>query len=256
MRLHPSLLLTLLLLLALPLAAAQGQEPVAVFITAPDAAGVGETVEVTVTVAGGPGEEDGSFTVKAFLRGLDLTGATPVEDRPLERASQNGTFAFNITLPSVEQFVTLVVEGNSSTAETFVTSTATKQIHVLVPLVVSALVVNTGSIDIQLVKAALLINGRKVAETEINRLRPGESTTVSFSHLPVDLGVGTHRIAIQVDLNGDGIIDPAIGEVVLEDVFTIEGEPLNPIFLVLGFIGAFVAALFVGAYIRRRRRGR
>lgn len=251
----PSLLLLALGLLLLPLPTASGQELVAVFITGPDNTAVGETVEVTVTVAGGPGEDNGSFAVKAFLRGPDLTGATPVEDAPLEQISANGSFAFNITLPAVDQFVRLVVEGNSSQGPTFRLGSATKLIRVLVPLQVSAPVVNTGTIEVVNLKAFLFIDARQVAETEIASLKPGESKTVSFSHLPVDLGVGSHVLEIRVDLDQDGIIEPAVGEVLLREVFTIEAEPLNPLFLVLAIVGAFVAAIFIGAYLRRRRRG-
>ncbi|MFQ6013088.1 MAG: CARDB domain-containing protein [Thermoplasmata archaeon] len=244
-----------LALLVLPLPVTQGQEAVAVFITGPDDAGVGDTIEIAVTVAGGPAENNGSFIITAFLRGPDLTGATPLEDSPLTRVSENATFTFNVTMPTLDQFVELVVEGNSTKADDFSVGTATKQIRVLVPLQVSAQVRNTGSIEVRDIPAFLFIDDRQVAETEIDSLMPGESKTVSFSYLPVDLGVGTHTLEIRVDLNGDGLIDPAIGEVALRDVFTIEAEPINPLFIILGAIGAFVAALFLGAYLRRRRRG-
>ncbi len=246
------LLLALPLLLTLSLPPVQGQGGVAVFITAPDNVALGETFEVNVTVTGGPAEDDGSYIMSAFLRGPDLTGAEPLEDSPISRVDPNGTFVFNVTMPTVDQTVELIVEGNSTKGEEFSVGTASKQIRVWVPLVVSAQVRNTGGIEVQAVPAFLFIN---VAETEIDSLAPGESRTVSFTYLPVDLGVGTHTLEVRVDLNKDGIIDPAIGEVALQDVFTIEAEPINPLFIILAGIAAFVFALFVGAYIRRRRRG-
>lgn len=248
-------LLLAIALLALSLPPAQGQGAVAVFISAPDNVALGETFAVNVTVTGGPAEDDGSYILSAFLRGPDLTGAAPLEDNPLQRVEVNGTFVFNVTMPTVDQVVELVVEGNSTRGEVFSLGTATKQIRVWVPLVVSAQVRNTGAIEVQAVPAFLFINERQVAETEIDSLTPGESKTISFSYLPVDLGVGTHTLEVRVDLNKDGVIDPAIGEVALQDVFTIEAEPINPLFIVLAGIAAFVVALFVGAYIRRRRRG-
>ncbi|MFQ5908330.1 MAG: CARDB domain-containing protein [Thermoplasmata archaeon] len=249
------LLLLALALLALSLPPAQGQGGVAVFISGPDNVALGETFDVNVTVTGGPAEDDGSYIISAFLRGPDLAGASPLEDSPLQRADTNGTFVFNVTMPSVDQVVELIVEGNSTKGADFAVGIASQQIRVWVPLVVSAQVRNTGAIEVQAVPAFLFINEQQVAETEIDSLTPGESRTVTFSYLPVDLGVGTHTLEVRVDLNKDGIIDPAIGEVALRDVFTIEAEPINPIFIVLAGIAAFVVALFVGAYIRRRRRG-
>lgn len=251
-RLLPLLALALLLLPVLP---TQAQESVAVFIAGPDDLATGATAEMIATVAGGPGENNGTWSIQAFLRGPDLAGAAPLEDNPLFLSSVNSTFTFNVTMPLADQFVTLVVEGNSTKAGDFALGTATKQIRVLVPLEITAQVRNTGSIEVRNVPAALFINERQVAETEIDSLMPGETKSVSFSYLPVDLGVGTHALEVRVDLNGDGIIDSAIGEVVLRAVFTIEPEPINPLFIILGAIAVFVVALFLGAYLRRRRRG-
>ena len=245
----------LVLLVVLPVRLAPGQGAVAVFIAAPDNVGVGETFEVEVTVTGGPAEDNGSYIISAFLRGADLTGAFPLEDSPLSRASENGTFVFNVTMPTVDLAVELVVEGNSTKGTDFRLATTSKTIRVWVPLEVSAQVHNAGAIEVRDVPAILFINEIQVAETVIASIKPGETRTVSFSYLPVDLGVGTHTLEIRVDLNKDGVIDPAIGEVALRGVFTIEAEPINPLFIVLGGIAAFVVALFVGAYLRRRRRG-
>lgn len=252
LRLLPLLALALLLVPAPPTA---GQEGVAVFITGPDNAAIGDTLQMTATVAGGPGEDNGTWSINAWLRGADLTGAGPLEDSPIFLSSVNSTFTFNVTLPFVDQTLEVVVEGNSTKGGDFAIGTATRPIRVLVPLDVTAQVRNTGSIEVRNVPAFLFINERQVAETEIDSLMPGESKTVSFSYLPVDLGVGTHTLEIRVDLNRDGVIDPAIGEIALRDVFTIEAEPINPVFIILGAIAAFVVALFVGAYLRRRRRG-
>ncbi|MFQ5919130.1 MAG: CARDB domain-containing protein [Thermoplasmata archaeon] len=248
----PLLALVLLLLPGTPVLA---QASVAVFITGPDDLGTGETAQMTATLAGGPAEDNGTWSINAFLRGADLTGAAPLEDNPLFLSLRNSTFTFNVTMPQTDQFVTLVVEGNSSKSGDVVLGTATKQIRVLVPLDVTATVRNTGSIEVRNVPAFLFVNERQVNETEIDSLMPGESKIVRFSYLPVDLGVGTHTLEVRVDLNRDGVIDPAIGEVALRQVFTIEPEPINPLFIILGAIAAFVVALFVGSYLRRRRRG-
>ncbi len=251
-----SIVLPFVLILALLPAYAHSQGPVAVFISAVDAAGIGDSVAVNVTVAGGPAEEGGTYEIRAFLRDGDLEGASPLEDSPFEESSTNKTFSFNITMPLVEQVVELVVEVNSTLDAAWSMGSSTKRITVLVPLTVSASVENTGSVEVRDVPVFLYLDGERVAETVLGSLKPGESQSVSFEYLPVGLSVGTHRLAIAVDFDGDGVIDSALGEVVREITFTKEAEPINPLWIVLGAVVAFVVALFVGAAIRQRRRSR
>lgn len=252
MRAH--LLIPLLLLLALLPGGVQGQGPVAVFITSADAGGTGDTIVVNVTAAGGPAEEGGVYELEAFLRGSgDLTGASPVEEVPLQDSAVNNTFSFNVTLPLEPQEVELVVVVNSTLGNDWTEGEATKRIAVLVPLRISARVVNTGSVEIRDVPVFLYLDGTQVDQTELNRLGPGESLTVTFRYLPVGLATGSHTLEIRVDINGDGVVDPALGEVLERVTFVQEGEPINPLWIVLGVVGAFVAALFVGGYLRQRR---
>jgi hypothetical protein len=248
-----SLLLSLALLPAFSVSGALAQGPVAVFISAPDVAGTGKQVPVTVTVAGGPGEDNGTFKIKVYLRGPDLEGASPLEESPFEKSSPDKTFSFNVTMPSTEQQVEIVVEANSTKGGSWSTGSSTKTVRVLVPLEVTATVVNQGSVEVRDVPVYLYLDGERVAETTLDSLKPGESKEVAFEYLPVDLGVGTHTLEIRVDLNGDGVIDPSLGEVVYRATFVKEAEPINPLYIALGVVVAFVAALFVGAAIRQRR---
>ncbi|MFQ5837176.1 MAG: CARDB domain-containing protein [Thermoplasmata archaeon] len=248
-----ALLVLLLLVLALIPLPSQAQGPVAIFISTPDVAGTGKDVPVSVTVAGGPGEDNGTFSIKVYLRGEDMEGAAPLEESPLEKSSSDKTFDFNVTMPLAEQQVEIVVEANSTKGGQWSVSSSSKTVTVLVPLIVSASVVNTGDVEIKDVPVFLYLDGKQVAETRLGSLKPEEFEEVSFEYLPVGLSVGTHRLEIRVDLNEDGNIDPAMGEVVLQMTFVKEAEPINPLYIVLAVIGAFVAALFVGAAIRQRR---
>lgn len=256
MRLSPLLLAVLLLpALLIPLGA-QGQGPVTIFITAPDAAGTGESIGVNVTAAGGPGEDNGTFELRAWLEGPDLAGAAPLEDVPLELSSENNTFTFNATMPLTEQIVTVVVEINSTLDTAFQVARATHAIQVLVPLRVTARVENRGEVAVQNIPVFLAIDDVQVQETRIDRLNPGETQVVEFSHLPLGLGVGAHTVEVRVDINKDGVIDAAIGEVALRTIFYKEGEPLNPLWIGAGVVAALVVGLLVWGAIRRRREAR
>lgn len=249
------LVLTLFLLALLP-GVAHSQGPVTIFITAPDVAGTGKTIDVNVTAAGGPAADNGTYRLTAWLRGPDLTGAAPLEDTPLTLSGENNTFGFNVTMPVSEQTVEVVVEINSTKGAAFEVETSSRPIQVLVPLRVTARVENRGSVAVQDVPVFLSIDGKRVQEQNISRLEPGASQVVEFEHLPVGLGVGAHTVEVHVDINKDGVIDPAIGEVALRTTFFKEGEPLNPLWIVVGIVAAVIGAAIVGAAIRRRRAGR
>lgn len=247
------IVIPLILLTALLPAYSQSQGAVVVFISGVDFAGTGDSVTINVTVAGGPAEENGTFTLKAYLRGGDLVGAFPLEDSPLERSSSNKTFTFNATMPLTEQEVEVFVEVNSSKDDRWSEGSSSMKISVLVPLRVSADIVNRGAVEVRDVPVFLHIDREMVAETVLESLKPGETKEVVFEYLPVGLSVGTHSLEIWVDFNKNGVIDPVLGDLVVRITFVKEADPINPLWIILGAVGALVAALFVGAAIRRRR---
>ncbi len=247
-------LLTVLLLFALIPATAQAQAPITIIILAPTEAGTLQTVFVNVTAAGGPGEDNGTYLLKAWLTGPDLAGAAPLEDNPLEMSSQNNTFSFNVTMPSTEQVVSLVVEVNSTKDADFEVGFATERIQVLIPLQIAAEIENTGDVEVQNVPVLLYLDGVLVGEAVLDRLTPGDRKTVTFEYLPVGLGEGAHTLKIHVDFNKNGIVESALGEVAIEKTFYRTGEPINPVFIVVGIVVGLVVAVFIVAAIRRRRR--
>ncbi len=251
-----AVVLTSLLILALLPAFAQSQGPVTVIISAPDVAGTLKTVSVNVTVAGGPAEANGTFLLKAWLSGPDLTGAAPLQDNPLEMSSQNKSFTFNATMPSNEQAVDLIVEINSTKGAEFEIGSSSKRIQVLVPLTVSANIKNTGAVEVRDVPVFFYLDNKFIQETTLDSLKPGESKAVTFEYLPVGLGEGAHTLEIRVDFDRNGIIEAALGEVAHKGTFYRIGEPISPIFIVVGVAVGLVAALFILAALRRRRAGK
>ena len=69
-----------------------------------------------------------------------------------------------------------------------------------------------------------------------------------------DLATGNHAVRVEADIDGNGIIDPARGEVVTSDVFVREGASLSPGWTVAIAVGVFIPAFLVAVALRRRRR--
>ncbi len=110
-----------------------------------------------------------------------------------------------------------------------------------------------GDVEVRDIPVSLYVDGELKQEAILDSLTPGETKTITFEYLPVGLGEGAHRLEIRVDINKDGIIQSALGEVAFEGVFYRTGEPLSPTFIVVGVLVGLVAAVLVFIAIRRRR---
>jgi hypothetical protein len=86
------------------------------------------------------------------------------------------------------------------------------------------------------------------------RINASAQETASLSYLPVGLAPGTHRVRIEADVDGDGRIDPARGELVVSDLFIRETEALSVGWNLLIGIAVFFVVFILVAGLRRRNR--
>lgn len=226
-------------------------------IEGPSAIGVGAAAKYNVTTSGGPGEQGGNLTVKYWLTGSDLAGAGPTPSLPETTTVHNATrVLLNVTAPSKEQVITLHVEVNSSLGSTSETRTFTKAITVVTPVVLQATFRNLSGVAALNVTVDFAVDGASVGSAVIPRIDPGTIATAQFSWLPVGLSPGTHTVTASADLNRNGVIEPALGEV--QSVGQIyKSSPELP----WGYIALLVAAivlagLVANSAIKRRRQQR
>lgn len=239
------------LVLTDPSAAAQG--PIFATVTGPAAAGLGRTVAYNLSLSGGPGGSV-SYNVTWHVTGPVLAGASPLEASPGRLSGTNTTFRLNITAPSTEQSITLLVTVTAPSGATIEETVVERAIAVVAPIVLSATFRNEGSTAAANVTVRFYVDDVLVGTSSIARINPNGQAIAAFDYLPAGLATGTHRVRIEADLDGNGRIDQASGEAVISDLF-YKGTPgLSPGWALLVGIGVFVPAFLVTVAVRRRQR--
>lgn len=249
----PGLVLGLLLAaLLVSLAPAYAQGPINASLTGPAAAAVGQTASYDLSIIGGPSGSV-NYTVQYYITGSDTTGGLPVASSPSSTSGARPTFKVNITAPTKEGTITLVVKVSAQAGGTIENGTAEKAIVVITPIVLSTTFRNTGPTAALNVTVRFYVDDANVGTKTIARINANAEAVATFNYLPVGLQPGTHHVRIEADLDGNGVIDPARGEAVTSQLF-YKGTPgLSPAWTVLIGIAVFVPVLLVTMAVRRRR---
>ena len=240
-----------MILFALPRASAQ--EPVAARISGPNALAPSESAAYNLSVSGGPAGHL-NYTLKWYVTGPDIAGGLPAQSNPTTTAGNKTTFTLNITAPPREQEMNLVVLVSAGAGTTFENTTVQKAITVVTPITLAATFRNDATTAALNVTVRFYVDNALVGTQKIARIGPRSQATATFNYLPVGLQPGTHAVRIEADLDGNGRIDPARGEVVVSDLFYRSTAPLSTGWTVLIGIGVFVPVLLVTIALRRRQR--
>jgi hypothetical protein len=231
-------------------------QEVSILVLGPDAVAVGSNVTYNVTVGGGPAEQGGTYNVTAYLDGPEVTGATPSRSQPYSNESSRTTYSIDITAPGAPQTMSLVVNVSSSAANTTEKAWAQTSYTIVVvrPIVLSALVKNESNITLEGIDVRFFVDGEFVGSVK-ESFPPLESKRVQFEWVVKGVSPGGHKATVEVDLDGDGVADPAKGEVVSARIFYREYEGPNyilPAIILLIILSALVAIFLVKRQLRLR----
>ena len=251
----PALLLVLAVVFAailfeLPQAAAQ--EPVAATIAGPDALAPSQTTAYNLTLSGGPAGSL-NYTIRWYATGPDVSGALPDQSTPSSTTGNRTAFKLNVTAPPREQEINLVVLVSAKAGSRYENTTVQKTIVVVTPITLTATFRNDASTAALNVTVRFYIDNRLAGTQKIARIGPRGQVTASFDYLPVGLQPGSHAVRIEADLDGDGRIDPARGELLVSDLFYRYTPPLSAGWTILIGIAVFVPVLLVTIAFRRRQ---
>ncbi len=247
-------LLVLGALLALPSPAA-AQEEVTILVFGPEVIAVSANVTYNVTVTGGPGADGGTFNVTSFLDGGPLlAGALPSRTDPDEQESTRNTYTVNVTAPGTPQSMELVVNVSSESADGSERSWGQISYPIVVvrPVTITALVTNPLNMSLEGVAVRFFVDGDFVGSV-LEDLPALESKTVQFEWVVRSVAPGSHTATVEVDLDGDGVTDPAKGEVVAARIFYKTAEGPNyagPTVFLLIVLAALVAIFLVRRSLR------
>src|SRR5207245_3180349 len=141
--------------------------------------------------------------------------------------------------------ITLVVKISATVGSIVENTTVQKSIVVVTPVVLSATFTDQGTTAAVNVTVRFYVDGALVGTETIARINPSGSATATFNYLPANLQSGTHQVRIEADLDRNGVIDPARGEVVVSSLFYRGVAPLSTGWTVLIGIAVFVPVLIV-----------
>jgi len=245
--------LLVLALLAAVLASAPAARAQEVFgsIDGPAALAPGQTAQYNVTILGGPAGNV-NYTINYYLQGLDLAGGSPTKSSPARASGNRTEFSVNVTAPQKDQTVTLVVKISAQLGSVTENGTAEASIQVITPIALSATFHNASPTAALNVTVRFYVDDRLVGTRKIDRIGANADVVVTHSWIPLGLEPGTHRVRVEADLDGNGVIDPSRGEVATSDLFYRQTAPLSAGWTVLVAIAIAVPAFLVTVALRRR----
>jgi hypothetical protein len=250
-----SLIVTLVLLSAIPaFQQVSAQETdVKVFITGPEALGLNAKAVYSVTVVGGPAEEGGNWTVTAYLTGANITGAIPIEAGEFNQTQEDNVFQIDVTATPIEQHMTLVVNAYSQLGNRSAHTKEFYDIYVVRPISLRATVSNPSNSTLMDVLVSFHVDEELIGSSTIGEIGPYSEGSAAFSWITKGISPGQHKIRIEIDLDGDGIVDETKGEILTIRDFYGPKEP-NLIFIIIIIALVVVIIILLPSTLRKKKR--
>ncbi len=252
-RLLPALLLVLVAAALLPGAFAQSNGPLIASIAGSQALAPAQNAFYNVTVQGGPVGTNVNYTVLWWITGANTTGANPLAASPGRTVSNKTTIEINITAPGIEEDITLTVSVDAvEGVSPGVNTTASFPITIMKPLILSATFHNAGTTAALNVTVRWYVDNNLAGTSLIKQIAANGDATVTYNYLPIGLAQGQHTVTATADLDHDGVINPARGEVATSTIFYNQSAPLATGWVLLLGIGVFIPVFLVVVAVRRR----
>lgn len=254
-----AIMLALSILLPLQLAwnpvMAQDETEVRVFIVGPDALGIKDNAVYTVTVVGGPAENGGKWRVAAHLTGKNITDASPTLGDAYNETNESNIFQISVTAPSIAQDMTLNIDAASLLGNQSSLVSDTYEIAVVDPISLRATVKNPTNSTLSNVLVNFKVDGELIGSAEpIEEIGPLSEGVATFSWITKDISPGRHELGIEIDLNGDGIIDETRGETFYIQGFYGPSEGPSLLIIVLMIILIVLIVILLPSTLSRKRR--
>jgi hypothetical protein len=253
---------SLMLLLAIPSAAmlhlapdARAYSGITIDLDRPAFAGKEQSVQCTLTIAGGPASDSsGNYTYKIEITGKNTTGSAAT---PISGASPSGIWKLNITMPDrASQTIKIKVNASSRNLATFETKYLENEFEIKVvdPILIRAEIFNNGLVDALNVTAKFFADGA-LLHTQTFNLPANSSTALIYNWIFLKIKEGKHVITVSIDDTGS-VVEFSNGNNVFSRTFYVE-QTSNPIGGVLTIaviiLSVFVGLMYLQKPIRRKK---
>jgi subtilase family serine protease len=239
-----------------PASDAAAYSGITVSIINPSYGGMSQTVQIQISVVGGPAADvGGNYT----YRDVKMTGAntTGWKAEPISQTSESGVFKFNLTMPAeAGQKVKVTLNVTSTEWRTNVEkfSSAAFEMKVVEPIAISARVLNNGAVDAVNATAEIYADG-VLLDTQYINVSAGSSYTIKYNWTFSSIRSGKHVVTVKVD-DPNNLVEFNDGnnEYSLTIYVGSQSNPAGPI-LTIGLMITIV--IFVLTYMQKpMRRGK
>jgi hypothetical protein len=213
------ILLSLLVLqVAPPVIAQTNATNIHIKLNGPSVIGVLNQAEYSATVID-PENRGWDYTI--WITASNDSGAYPLKELPLNGTLNpgNDSFLFNIT--AMQRSGELEIHVNCTSGSLYYETI--QPITVVTPIIFNVDINNPTNIVVQNATVKFLVDGIEIDNQVIDSVPARQRTTVTTEWISADKEPGWHDSTILVDLNGDGIIDKDVGDMIVKDTFYIEG---------------------------------
>lgn len=241
-----------------PAPPAAAAPPMQIQTKVPPGLALGKELNLTVNVTGGPADDapvsERNYSLKAWLTGDELEGASPLVGTPFSQNASNGSFVVAVKAPAKKATLTLVMEAVSKGANG-TTETARKEysLKAVNPVTIKVVIENKGPATAKNVSLSFYLDDSFIGEKTVSEVPASNKTNVSFEHAPPELAPGEHRVRVVLDPKGQ-LVEFEEGNNVVEHVFYVHREPDNTqaIFIVLAFVW-LVGMVLVASQARKKK---
>lgn len=239
-------------LVLLPAVLADAGGPLLADVKGPGALAPAQAATYNLTITGGPAAPV-NYTISWFIEGANTTGGAPQKASPSRSVGNKTRWALNVTAPTREGSITLVVNVSAAQDGGLTENTTTSYPITVVKAIVLTATFHNGSNTAALnVTVRWYVDNALVGTTTIKEIAPNADGTATFDYLPIGLSQGEHTVTVTADLDHDGVINPNRGEVSTSSLFYNQAAPPATGWIVLLGMGIFIP-VFLGVVAMRRR---
>jgi hypothetical protein len=224
---------------------ASAYSPVEVSLDVPSFAGTLEKVSCALVITGGPAAQEGTnYTYKAEIIAGNKTGSSV---SPTSGSSATGRFNITVTMPGEAQTIKIRINATSKAldSDSSVDRVREFEVKVVQPIVITATVYNTGSVDAKNVTAEFFVDGILLGSKMFD-VAAGSSARLVHNWTWANIASGEHVVTITID-DPNGIVEFSDGNNVFSQVVYV-GSQSNPIGAILT-VGVLIMSVLLGLTI-------
>ncbi|MCK5039137.1 MAG: hypothetical protein KAS16_08570 [Thermoplasmata archaeon] len=196
-----------------------------------------------------------SWQYSLWIDANNITGAKPLEIEPMvgNLSAQNKTFVADIT--AMTPLGDMIMYINVSSPSGALWYVREFDIKVIEPIVIVADILNSGDVVILNATVQFFVDDELLSTDTLRSLDVGASTVMTGEWVTEDIADGWHTSTVLVDVNNDGIIDPTVGDMEIDNKFFVEGSNMSAtIYILLGITGLLVGMILINKKLSGKRK--